>query len=74
MPKKTPSTPATEQSRELATDEQLHLAIKCICAVTGCGTHDAEARAKKMGEAKLAKLAKLEAAGNRRAAVPILYG
>jgi hypothetical protein len=55
------------------TPDQVELAIKCVCAVIGCGKADARTRVSLMPAEKVAKLAELEAAGNRKDAVPVLY-
>lgn len=55
------------------TKSQLAAAIKCICAITGCGAVEATARAKQMTQADLLTVADCEESGRRRDAIPIIY-
>lgn len=54
-------------------DEQTKLAVRCVCAVTGCGKIPGLARVSAMKDETVEKLAKIEASGNRRPAITLLY-
>lgn len=73
MAKKTAPTADPAPAPTELTPADRKLVLKSICAVTGCGRIEAEKRLTKLSDRQTAQIAKHEAAGNRRAVIPILY-
>lgn len=53
--------------------DQIKSAMRCICAVTGCGRLEANARLEKLTSGQVIKIAELEQSKKRREAIAIIY-
>lgn len=76
MPKPKPNLttkPATATSEIKLDKQQQRLALRLIRAVTGCGDLAAKQRLESLTPEQAKRIADLEAANNRREAIPILY-
>ncbi|QDV22932.1 hypothetical protein [Aureliella helgolandensis] len=64
---------STDTAEPQISPDDIKVAVRCVCCVTGCGSKEAAARVANMSSRDIAKLVAAERSNNRRAAVPVLY-